>query len=283
MKIKVNTILDFSVGALTHNMLAPPAIPAPVPTPSIEMIATMMWTLGFLTNQNKFSNGARPVNHRGQWVMLDGHDCGMMIPDITLPPAPNIAYPLFWPFSSRKPTFAASTVKMNGTAVGCAQLYGIPPLPMMTCGDPLGAPTANSMINFLNGVKVGITWRDLVAGVINIVGSMLTDYIFSKIPFDKVFGGRGLGVLAQNFLGTALGNALKGLSPVSILAGFGSSALTGNATFSVGLGLPFLGGQVSYTPHPSEGSPSVVAQGNIPFTRMDTTGSGQAFGTPVTL
>ncbi len=74
--------------------------------------------------------------HRGMWIVLDGHDCGMMIPDVTIPPAPNIAYPMFWPFSSRKPVFAASTVKMNGTPVACAQTVGFPPIPMMTCGDP---------------------------------------------------------------------------------------------------------------------------------------------------
>lgn len=283
MKVKVNVIIDFSVGVLSHNMLAPPAIPAPVPTVSVEMIATMMWTLGFLANQNKFSNGAKPVTHRGMWIVLDGHDCGMMIPDLTIPPAPNIAYPLFWPFSSRKPTFAASTVKMNGTAVACAQTFGLPPLPMMTCGDPVAAPTSLTMINVTNCVQVGITWIDILVGVITIVASMVTDYIFSKIPFSKAFGGRGLSVLMENLFGTILGNALKGLSPVSILAGFATSALTGNATFTVSLGLPFLGGQVTYTPNPSAGSPSVVAQGNIPFTRMDTTGAGSAFGTPVTL
>jgi hypothetical protein len=283
MKVKVNVIYDFSIGALTHNMLAPPAIPAPVPTPSFEMIATMMWTLGFLANQNKFSNGAKPVTHRGFWIVLDGHDCGMMIPDLTIPPAPNIAYPMFWPFSSRKPVFAASTVKMNGTAVACAQCFGLPPIPMMTCGDPIGAPTTQSMINVFNGVQVGLTWLDILCGVITIAFSMATDYLFSKIPFDKVFGGRGLSVLMENVLGTALSNSLKGLSLPAILCGFITSSLQGNPTITVSAGLPFLGGQVAISPAAAAGQPSVVAQGNIPFTRMDTTGSGQAFGTPVTL
>ncbi len=283
MKVKINVIYDFSVGALTHNMLAPPAIPAPVPTPSIEMICTMMWTLGFLANQNKFSNAGKPVTHRGFWIVLDGHDCGMMIPDVTIPPAPNIAYPLFWPFSSRKPVFAASTVKMNGTPVACAQLLGLPPIPMMTCGDPIGAPTTQTMINVFNGVQVGLTWLDILCGVITIVFSMATDYAFSKIPFDQVFGGRGLGTLMENFLGTALGNSLKGLSAPAILSGFITSSLQGNPTITVSAGLPFLGGQVAVSPMAGEGQPSVVAQGNIPFTRMDTTGSGAAFGTPVTL
>lgn len=283
MKVKINVIYDFSVGALTHNMLAPPAIPAPVPTLSIEMICTMMWTLGFLANQNKFSNGGKPVTHRGFWIVLDGHDCGMMIPDLTVPPAPNIAYPMFWPFSSRKPVFAASTVKMNGTAVACAQTYGLPPIPMMTCGDPLGAPTSLSMINAFNGVQVGLTWLDILVGVITIVFSMVTDYLFSKIPFDQVFGGRGLGVLMENVLGTALSNSLKGLSGPAILSGFITSSLLGNPTITVSGGLPFLGGQVAVSPMAAAGQPSVVATGNVPGARGDTTGAGQTLGTPVTL
>jgi len=285
MKIKVNVIIDFSVGVLTHNQLAPPAIPAPVPIPSVEMIATMLWTLGFLANQNKFSNGGKPVMHRGMWIMLDGHDSGMMIPDVTIPPAPNVAYPMFWPFSSRKPVFAASTVKMNGTAVACAQTVGFPPIPMMTCGDPLSAPTARTMINFMNTVQVGMTCADVVAGLITIAAAMITDYIFSKIPFDKVFGFLGKSALAKQLMGTVLSNALKGLSPVSILAGFATSALTGNATIKVGIGLPFLGAQVSITPNPDPGQPTVVAQGNAGPYQWDSTGNRQQYGTavPVTL
>ena len=97
--------------------------------------------MGFLANQNKFSNGGKPVMHRG---MVDRARRSRLRHDDPRrhdPPAPNIAYPMFWPFSARKVVFAASTVKMNGTSVACAQTVGFPPIPMMTCGDPISAPT----------------------------------------------------------------------------------------------------------------------------------------------
>jgi hypothetical protein len=275
MKVNVNIITDFSFGFLLHKLIPPPPAP-PIPsTMSIEMPATFLWTMGFLMNQNKFTNGAKPVTHKGVWIALDGHDCGMAIPDLTIPPAPNLNYPIGWLLSSRKPTFAASTVKMNGTSVACAQWIGLPPLPMMTCGDPLSAPVCWSALSVTNTVSVGMTLTDLLAGLIAIAASMITDYIFSKIPFSKL----GLG----NVLETILGNSLKGLSPVSILAGFATSALTGNATFTVSIGLPFAGGTYSYTPNPSAGSPSSVFGGALPFVSGSSTGQGQAAGTPVKL
>jgi hypothetical protein len=275
MKINVNIITDFSFGFLTHKLIPPPPAP-PIPaTMSIEMPATFMWTLGFLMNQNKFSNGAKPVTHKGVWIALDGHDCGMAIPDLTIPPAPNLNYPLCWPFSSRKPTFAASTVKMNGTSVACAQWIGLPPLPMMTCGDPIGAPVCWSALSVTNTVAVGLTFTDLIAGLINAIASMITDYIASKLPLDKL----GIGPFAQ----AVLGNSIKGLSPVSILAGFASSALTGNATFSVSVGLPFAGMNLSFTPNPSAPSPSTVFGGAVPFLQGNTNSQGQAAGIPVKL
>ena len=277
MKVNVNVIVDFSFGFLTHGLILPPPVPPPPkapPTFSIEMIATFMWTLGYLANQNKFSNGAKPVKHKGMFIALDGHDCGMMIPDVTIPPV-NLWYPMMWPFSSRKPILAASTVKMNGTAVACAQWIGLPPLPMMTCGEPVSVPVCWSAISVTNNLQVGMTFTDLLVGVITTVASVVTDVIFNALPFDKT----GLGDFGQ----VALGNALKGLSPVAILAGFGTSALTGNATFSVSVGLPLLGGSVSYTPNPDAGSPSTVFGGNLPFFKGDTTGAGQIGGVPVTL
>ncbi len=275
MKVNVNIITDFSFGILTHKLIPPPPAP-PIPaTMSVEMPTTFLWTMGFLMNQNKFSNGAKPVTHKGVWIALDGHDCGMMIPDITVPPAPNLNYPIGWLVSSRKPSFSASTVKMNGTAVACAQWIGLPPLPMMSCGDPISAPVSWSALSVTNTVSVGMTFTDLVVGYLNIAASVLVDYIFSKIPFNKL----GLG----NVLETILGNSLKGLSPVSILAGFATSALTGNATFAVSIGLPFAGVSFSFTPNPNAGSPHIAYGGAIPWVSGSSSGPTQAAGVPVTL
>ena len=272
MKVNVNIIIDFSFGLLTHSLIPPPPAP-PVKVPmtfSVEMIATFMWTLGFAMNQNKFSNGAKPVTHKGMWIALDGHDCGMMIPDVTIPPV-NLWYPMMWPFSSRKPSFAASTVKMNGTAVACAQWIGLPPLPMMTCGEPVSVPVCWSALSVTNTVQVGMTFLDLIIGLITTVASIITDILVNKLN------------LGDSFARVALGNAIKGLSPVSIFAGFATTALTGNGTFAVSFGLPFANVSVSFTPNPEAGSPHFVFGGALPFFRGDTTRAGQVAGIPVTL
>lgn len=283
MKVNVNVIVDFSFGFLTHDVLGmvPPA-PAPVPVPmqfSIEMVALFMWTLGFLMNQNKFSNGAKPVTHKGMWIALDGHDSGMMIPDMTIgavvPPIANLKYPLMWTFSSRKPILAASTVKMNGTAVACAQWIGLPPLPMMTCGEPVSLPVCWSAISVTNTLQVGMTFLDLIIGVINVAASVATDLIFAKLDLKPT----GLSDVGQ----AVLGNALKGLSPVSSLAGLLTSSLTGSPTYAASFGLPFAGVSISYTPDPAPGSSSVVGGLTLPGLRGDTDGNGQVVGVPVTL
>ena len=271
MKIKVNNALDFCVGAGVHNVILPPPAPStPTPTPSVEIPTTMLWPPGFGVNQNKFSNGGSPVKHRGLWVVLDGHDCGTLILDLTIPPQPNIAYPTIWPFSARKPVFAASTVKMNGTSVACAQTLGFPPIPLMSCGDPVSTPSSWSMINAANTLQVGMTLGDFVAGIVTIVVSVATDYAFSLIPFPS------------GFLGTALSNSLKGLAPVAILSSFITSGLTGNPSFKGSIGLPFLGVQVSYTPNPDGSDPHWVAQYNVGPATWDSKADTpvQWFGTP---
>ena len=283
MKVNVNVIVDFSFGFLTHDVLGmvPPA-PAPVPVPmqfSIEMVALFMWSLGFLMNQNKFSNGAKPVTHKGMWIALDGHDSGMMIPDMTIgavvPPIANLKYPLMWTFSSRKPILAASTVKMNGTPVACAQWIGLPPLPMMTCGEPVSLPVCWSAISVTNTLQVGMTFLDLIIGVINVAASVATDLIFAKLDLKPT----GLSDVGQ----AVLGNALKGLSPVSSLAGLLTSSLTGSPTYAASFGLPFAGVSISITPDPAPGSSCVVGGLTLPGLRGDTDGNGQVVGVPVTL
>ena len=289
--VTVNNGIDFSFGFLSHNVLAPPPIPAPVPAPSVEMVATFLWTLGFVMNQNKFSNGAKPVTHKGLWVALDGHDSGMMIPDVTIPPAPNTWYPISWTFSSRKPMLAASTVKMNGTAVACAQWIAPIPIPMMTCGEPISAPVCWSAINVLNTLKVGVTWADIGAAVVNVIISVATDLLFNHLgngansPLGRTFARLGVAgdTVGRQFVQNLITNSLKGLSPVAILGGFIPSAMTGNPSTSIGIGLPFAGASVTITPSPDPGSSAIVgAASGGPF-RGDTSGAGMVAGTPVTL
>ena len=219
MQVSVNTVTDFSFGFLAHNLQVPPQ-PAPAPVFSIEMVAPFMWIYGFAMNQNKFSNGAKPVFCKGTWVVLDGHDCGMMVPDITTPPAPNIWPPLYWLFSSRKPVMSASTVKMNGTAVAAAQLIGLPaPVIMLrhVLPNAMGPILVIATINLALAVITEATLSFLGAGMPDTMPSLGTlirignNYLFAGEWWIVAFPGLALAslILAINLLGDWLRDALN--------------------------------------------------------------------------
>lgn len=182
LSVHVNINNDPTAGILTHNFLFVPPPMAPVPTFAIEMIALQMWTVGYVTGQNKFTT---TVRHK-QWnIVIEGHDIGRLIPDITIPFV-NQYYAIMWPFSKRTLTFETSMVKMDKKMVGCSDVtVG---LPMMTCGDPVSAPTTFPIVNWLNTVKVGMSLMDLMMGILAASVSMLIDAVFAKLggPADEV-------------------------------------------------------------------------------------------------
>nr|MBK7064828.1 hypothetical protein [Deltaproteobacteria bacterium] len=156
--VKVNICTDLSAGVLMHNVLLPPPIPVPVPSISIEMAVNQDWPPGEFANTHK---RAATVQHKGRRIVLEGHDCGPMIPDVTPLFPLNYFYLIMWPFSSRKFTFSASTVQADGAPIGCAAPY----LPMMSCGDPISAPTGIALTSMNNTGEVGMTGTDLAIGL----------------------------------------------------------------------------------------------------------------------
>src|SRR5258707_14715449 len=94
--IHVNIPLDFTVGGTTHNYLAPPKVPAPVPMPSIEMPMLMGNRPGYFAGQQKWSEKGKKVLHKGLPIDLDGSDQGMLCIDMTIPPD-NLWYIVMWP------------------------------------------------------------------------------------------------------------------------------------------------------------------------------------------
>lgn len=172
----VNIFYDPTLGINAHHIVPPPI---PGFAPSVEMLCMQMWTLGYLTGQNKFTT---TVTHKRGPIVLEGHDIGMMIPDITIPPV-NAYYAIMWPFSSRKVMFTSSTVKMDDKMVGCAQFLS---QPMMTCGDPVAAPTSFPLINWLNTVRVGLLPKDIWLGFIKIGVSLAIDAAFFEKPQSPI-------------------------------------------------------------------------------------------------
>lgn len=185
LPVHVNVIWDPTAGLNFHTLWGPPPLPPPAPgapTPSIEMITTQMWTVGFLLGQNKF---ALTVLHKGVFICKGLHDIGTLIPDVTIPPV-NAYYAVMWPFSSRKITFLASTVHMKGEPTSCSQAVPAP-LPMMTCGDPLGLPLAYPLANWTNNLTVGMSLTDFIMGYARIGVSMLIDGIFASDKVSNLF------------------------------------------------------------------------------------------------
>ncbi len=260
----VNVIWDFTLPITvgTHMLLAPPAVPAPVVTVGVEMIATMMWTAGFALGKNKFTNS---VFHKGVFVMQEGHDIGPLIPDVTIPPS-NLWYVTMWPFSKREVKFSASTVKMDGKATGCTTIW--PPFVMLCCCEPVSIPFGYSVICPLNTVRVGLTAGDIWAGVLSIAVSMALDLIFYRVSkgswnplkgvtrnanqqINRIAGREGMRTIAgevfgssgKEFLKSQGNNLLK--NAISGLAGAGITALTGtgNPQIKIGLGNAWVGGE----------------------------------------
>jgi hypothetical protein len=238
----VSIAWDFSLGVLSHNILLPPATPAPVPTFAVEMIATNMWTLGFLLGQNKFTSS---VKHKGSPIVQEAHDDGIMIPDITVP-FTNLWYAVMWPFSSRAVKFSASTVKMDGKNVGCADITR--GMVMMTCGEPMSAPLGIPAISWLNTVQVGMTGLDLLAGILDIALSMAVSFVLSKIWPSSAASGTA----AEQITKAIVGKLVPGFKPKDIakmiassLTGLLVSSLRGNPTLKVSVGTVYGGASVT--------------------------------------
>lgn len=254
----VNVIWDFTLPITvgSHLQLLPPAVPAPVTVPAVEMIATMMWTAGFALGKNKFTNN---VLHKGVFIMQEGHDIGPLIPDVTIPPA-NVWYVKMWPLSKREVKFSASTVKMSGKSTGCTTI--VPPFVMICCGEPISIPFGYSVICPLNTVRVGMTWGDIFAGVASIAVSVALDIIFNKIG-DKLTARYGARLYMNSFFSGISNQAVLAVgrnltssfvrnqalnlakNTVSGLAGAAITYLTGtgNPQIKIGIGNAWVGGE----------------------------------------
>jgi len=137
---------------------------------AFELPVPVMWAPGYGLFQNKLTT---TVLHKMMPLALDGHNCGYMIPHVTIPPN-NVLLPMHIMFSSRKMVFAASTVKANKAQVAIT-LVGI--LPMTCCANPVTLPTG-AAINITNTAMVGLTFLDFLMGLMSIVATMVLDWIF---------------------------------------------------------------------------------------------------------
>jgi hypothetical protein len=232
----VNVIWDVTLGVNCHNCL--PAIPGvPFITFSVEMVALQMWTAGYFCGQNKFTT---TVVHNGFPIVIEGHDIGMLIPDVTIPPV-NLLYPIIWPFSSRKIMVTCSTVKMNGKKTGMAC---IPFIPMITCGDPAGLPTSHSLTSWLHKVHCGVTWGDLLLGYAKALVSAIIDIGFHYLGGKLNPAAKPVQSLASHFAMEVLGKFVPtdpvaiGKKLVSTLSDTVFSFIEGDPKVEIKTGIP---------------------------------------------
>lgn len=233
-----------------HDLIPVPPVP-PVPPPGIypciEIPVMMMWPPGYALQQNKLTT---TVLHKFMPLALDSHDCGYMIPHITIP-ANNALLPMHIMFSSRKFVFSASTVKANGTPVGCTW----PLMPMLCCAQPVTLPSGTALLNCLNTVYVGVTWMDVLMGVVSIAVTMIGDALTYGGP-----SGSAMDYVWKFALGDSPKNWLI-KTGLGVVGGAIRIAATGEGSIQIGVGSGYAGGNVGLS-RGADGSWSVAATGS---------------------
>ncbi len=238
-KQKVSRAADWTVAPMSVHLHVPmpPGVAPPVPLPHVEIPTPMQYPPG------KWAHAfTKSVFHKGTTLALDGHDCGVGILHVSVPPLPaNLLLALIIPFSSRKMNFSASTVLMDGSATGVSDHLGVP-TPMSACAEPISLPVVFPITNSLNTVNVGATVGDLLAGWAGIAVSAVFDSIFEATLgrfFEKKAFDLGMMVVGK-FLG--FGPDPKGVAKfaakaaVGLLMGAVNHVRTGKGSYSVGAG-----------------------------------------------
>ena len=233
-----------------HDLIPVPPVP-PVPPPGIypciEIPVMMMWPPGYALQQNKLTT---TVLHKFMPLALDSHDCGYMIPHITIP-ANNALLPMHIMFSSRKFVFSASTVKANGTPIGCTW----PLMPMLCCAQPVTLPSGTALLNCLNTVYVGVTWMDVLMGVVSMAVTIIGDALTYGGP-----AGSAMDYVWKFALGDSPKNWLI-KTGLGVVGGAIRIAATGEGSIQIGVGSGYAGGNVGLS-RGADGSWSVSATGS---------------------
>ncbi|MBX3249453.1 MAG: hypothetical protein KF901_19915 [Myxococcales bacterium] len=129
---------------------------------------------------------SRCVRHRHMRIVLDGHDVGMMLGHVSLPPV-NVLTPSQIIGSARKAFLSARKVQIDGKPVASCEI-------MMACANPTSMPAAMSVLRCTNTVVFGMDWVDYVRGILLAVGQALIELgvskLFETIKAPDVTGGQ---------------------------------------------------------------------------------------------
>ena len=236
----------------THNFVPlPPVPPVPPPLPAtplspaalaIETITNAWWPPGSCLGLNKFTT---KVFHQGMAITLDGHDCGVLIPHVQVSPGPNnmLTLAVHIPFSSRKNSFSASKVKMDGKPCAVNLLFTWPPVPMVYCADPMSPPLASAVTSHGNSVDITITLLDWIIGAVQVAANMVLQWFTrSKAATDLA------GTIADKVLGQLLGaDSLKGWVIKQGVSNIGNvmRVISGEGDVKFSVGSPYMQLEIS--------------------------------------
>lgn len=200
----VNVRLSFIYSQ--HPEITPPPYvpPIPVPThPFAEIPHINFWGPGAsMASPNKvLTDGFTPAQL--------GHDCGIGIIHIGVPPGPLT--PVAIAASFCKVVFAAGTVQSDGKPTA----GHLPPLiNMLQCFAPVPLPIG-ALLLIPNTVFVGMSWLDILMGVIRIAIAIVIALIFRRLGNSNGRLGQAwqrIGALGNRFgmasYFGAMGNAL---------------------------------------------------------------------------
>jgi hypothetical protein len=178
-----------------HLFPPPPAVPPYTSTPitlAFEFPHIIQWfpPKWKITKQVKFDT---------QFVAQQGHDSGMGIGHITVPPSPLLAMTIA--MSSYKCIFGCSSVKVEKKP---AATHFFPLFPHLYCADPVPIPLGLNLPAPCT-VMLGMSWADALVGWLSIGLDMAMSAVLSKYG-DRLPGVnwmKGLGQRAAQSFGNA--------------------------------------------------------------------------------
>jgi hypothetical protein len=149
-----------------ETLLAGPA------TPTLEAPAPMFWPPGFALGCNKMTTR---VVHRKKTLAQQGHDIGVALPHVSVPPDPlNVVATAL---SGRKVNFGSTKVLLEKQPAGAGMLTAWPPTPMTACSVPFGLPTGCAPFARLNTVVFGMSQSDYVLGWADIAATIVVGMV----------------------------------------------------------------------------------------------------------
>lgn len=187
--VVISTDVSLIMHMTVHNYYgAATGYSAPALGACIESICVnMWWPPGALTGDHKL---ASTVQHRSLRTVQVGHKLGPLVPHVEMVPASDdILTPVQMLTSSFEVKFQNGEIVDQGAPIGVL----MPLTPALVCTDLVSLPCGYSPSAIFNSAWLDVSWVDIVAGWVEIVVTMVVDFLAYKAKggggFAKPQGG----------------------------------------------------------------------------------------------